>query len=133
MQNNSNFTLANRKHLADMLDPGYHSLRERAKDHLKRKRSSLAQTIIREFAEKKGVLKVKVQIDATRERLNEQERELTQLGFDFDSDGDMSLVGSAGDPLRKILDARFDSLQVAMMTVPTLEDADKLLKSVSEV
>ena len=80
MQNNSNFTLANRKHLADMLDPGYHSLRERAKDHLKRKRSSLAQTIIREFAEKKGVLKVKVQIDATRERLNEQERELTQLG-----------------------------------------------------
>ena len=33
----------------------------------------------------------------------------------------------------RAIDDRFDSAQVAMMTVATLEDAEKLLKSVSEV
>ena len=31
------------------------------------------------------------------------------------------------------IDARFDSAQIAMMTVASLEDAEKLLKSVSEI
>jgi hypothetical protein len=55
--------------------------------------------------------------------------------------------GRSSNPISNIIDervkkdigtvedikARFDSVQVAMMTVSTLEDAEKLLKSVSEI
>ena len=147
MKTDSNLSLANRKQLADMLDTGYQSLRDRVKNQLREKRDTLAKSLIRDFAKKKGALKIKAQVDLTRERLNEQERDLSQMGFYFDSDGDVRLTGSAGAALSKIvddrldkelgtleaIDARFNSLQVAMMTVPTLEDAEKLFKSVSEI
>lgn len=145
--NNSQFSLANRKQLADMLGSDYHSLRTRAKGRLQEKRTEFFNSLVKEFAEKKGALKVKAQIDATKEKLKEQQQELTLLGFYFYDDGDLRLTGDAGTSLTKTIngrvdkevgtldavDARFNSVQLAMMTVASLEDAEKLLKSVSEI
>lgn len=147
MKTDSNLSLANRKQLADMLGNDYHGLRSRVKDKLREKRQDLADSLEKEFAEKKGALKVITQINATREKLKEQDRDLALLGYELDSDGDLCLTGDAGRIIRKTIDAqldkelgtlddvdaRFDSTQVAMMTVATLEDAEKLLKSVSSV
>jgi hypothetical protein len=73
--------------------------------------------------------------------------DINQLGFDYDDDGDLTLQGGSSNPLDKIIDgriekelgspdaidARFESAQIAMMTVASLEDAEKLLKAVSEI
>ena len=70
----------------------------------------------------------------------------SKLGFQ-ENQGDLYTNGNAGNVLRKSIearvdkelgtsddiDARFDSTQIAMMTVASLEDADKLLKSVSSI
>jgi hypothetical protein len=145
--NTSQFSLANRKQLADMLGNDYHSLRSRAKDKLREKRQELFDSLVKEYAEKKGALKVKAQIDATREKLEEQQQELKLLGFFFYDDGQLRLAGDAGTVLTKTInarldkeigtsdeiDVRFNSVQIAMMTVASLEDADTLLKSVSTI
>jgi hypothetical protein len=92
-------------------------------------------------------LKVVAQIVAVNEKLKALEDELLTLGYTLDRDDDLDLAGNAGQSLRKIIDARvdkelgtpddidarFDSTQLAMMTVASLEDAEKLLKSVSSI
>jgi hypothetical protein len=144
--NNSQFSLANRKQLADMLGNQYDGLRYRAKQKFREKQQALFQSVIREFAEKKGALKLTGQIEAAEEKIKAVKAELLQLGFDLD-DGDLTLSRGSANPLDKIIDtrvekeigtsdaidARFDSAQIAMMTVASLEDAEKLLKSVSEI
>jgi hypothetical protein len=148
--NTNQFSLANRKQPADMLGRNYDSLRSKAKDTLRDKREALLESLIKEHAEKKGAFKALALIKAARAKLKEQERELSQLGFSFydDDDDDVRRAGGdAGRTLRKLIeaqidkelgtsndiDARFDSIQVAMMTVASLEDADKILKSVSTI
>lgn len=148
MNNNSQFSLANRKHLADLLaNSDYNSLRSRAHSKLRDRRNELFTKLVKEYAEKKGAMKVVGQITVLKERLKEQENALLTLGFDLDRDDDIDLAGNAGNSIRKQIDervdkelgtpadlsARFDSVQLAMMTVATLEDAEKLLKSVSEL
>jgi hypothetical protein len=145
--NNSNLSLANRKQLADLLADRYDSLRSKVKSKMREKRSELEEALIRELAEKKGALKVATQINATKEKLKELRDELAHFGFQLHDDGDLLLAGDAGRALSRALesridkelgtldaiDARFDSTQIAMMTVATLEDAEKLLKSVSSI
>jgi len=111
------------------------------------KRQALEQSIVEEFAEKKGAWKLADQIRAGREKIKEQEEELSLLGFHLDSDDDVVLDYKNGQLLRKTItarldkdlgteddiDARFDSAKLAMLTVASLEDAEKLLKSVSSI
>ncbi len=144
--NTSPFSLANRKQLADMLKSDYEGLRYKAKRRLQERRTSLEKSIIKEYAEKRGALKLIALIQAAQTKLKNQERDLTELGFRTD-DGDVVFTYNGRDLYAKSLeerldkeigtcndiDARFDSVQLAMMTVASLEDAEKLLKSVSEV
>jgi hypothetical protein len=145
--NTNQFSLANRKQLADLLADKYDSLRSKAKSKLREKRQEFRQSLVKEYAEKKGALKVVAQIVAVNEKLKALEDELLTLGYTLDRDDDLDLAGNAGQSLRKIIDARvdkelgtpddidarFDSTQLAMMTVASLEDAEKLLKSVSSI
>jgi len=145
--NNSQFSLASRKQFADMLGHKQDGLRERARRILAEKRQALYQSLRNEYAEKKGALRLVTQIDAAGKRIAEWKAELSTLGFRIDYDGELMLEGGSRNPLDKIIDgrvdkelgtmeaidARFDSAQIAMMTVASLEDAEKILKSVSEI
>lgn len=143
---NSQFSLANRKQLADLLADKYDSLRSKAKSKLREKRQRVYQSLVNEYAEKKGALKIVEQIKVARQRIADLEDELHKLGFE-ERYGSLSTFGTAGSSLDTSInarvdkelgtsddiDARFDSTQIAMMTVASLEDAEKLLKSVSEI
>jgi hypothetical protein len=142
--NNSNLSLANRKQLADMLNDRYDGLRYKAKQKFKQKASELRKALIDEYAEKKGASAVVRQIDAANKKLQELNLELKQLGFEV-CYGSLRLFDENSNPLDDAIDkrvekdlgcladidARFDSAQLAMMTVPTLEEARKLFESVA--
>jgi hypothetical protein len=144
MNTDSNFSLANRKELADMLADKYESLRSKAKGRYFEKAKVLRQSIIQELAEKTVAPKINTQISTMRSKIIELRDELSQLGFENDSEH-LILSGGSSNPLWDVvekrikddlgspddIDARFDSAQLAMLTVASLEDADKLLKSVS--
>jgi hypothetical protein len=146
MNNISNLSLANRKQLADLLGNDYGRPRSKARDRYRQRRRSLYSSLVNEYAEKKGALKLVRQIVVAKEKIQELQDELAQLGFGLYDDG-VALRGGSSNPLDKIIDeridkeigsedaleARFDSAQIAMMTVASLEDAEKLLKSVSEI
>jgi hypothetical protein len=105
MKTDSNLSLANRKQHADMLGNDYHGLRSRMKDKFREKRKELVDSLEMDFAEKKGALKVVVQINGIREKIKEQEEELALLGFELQNDGDLYLTGDAGRALRKTIAA----------------------------
>lgn len=143
-------TVANRKQLTDFVGNGdYNSLRSRTKNKLNEKRDALRESLVVKFAKEKGAFQALAHIKGARKKLKEQEDALTDLGFLFydDDDNDVRLVGDAGQSLRNLIDAevdkelgtvndliaRFDDVQLAMMTVASLEEADKLLKSVSSI
>lgn len=144
--NTSPFSLANRKQLADLLKDSYEGLRHKTKQKWNTKAEGLRKSMIEEYAEKKGALPLLRQIEANHKKIEELELEIQQLGFEW-SCRRLGLHGGSSNPLddiidariekeigsRDAIDARFDSAQIAMMTIATLEDADKLLKSVSEL
>lgn len=142
----SDFSLANRKQLADLLGDKYEGLRYKAKQKLHERAAKLRKSLIVEHAEKKGATSIVKQIDVMENRIKELTLELKQLGFEM-CYGDLRLFEESSNPLDDIIDgkvkkdigvesdidARFDSAQIAMMTVTSLSDAEKLLRSVSEV
>ncbi len=144
--NTNQFSLANRKQLADLLGDKYDGLRSKAKSKLREKRQALCTTFLNESAEKKGALKFVEQIKVARQRIADLADELRNLGFE-ERYGGLSTIGDVGSALDRSInarvdkelgtsddiDARFDSVQIAMMTVASLEDAEKLLKSVSSI
>ena len=144
---NSQFSLANRKQLADMLGSKPNGLRCQALSRFNEKHRTLRLSLLEEYAEKKGGFKLVGQIETAEKRIQEWKAELSTLGFRLDYDGDLSLEGGSRNTLYKIIDdrldkelgtsqgidVRFDSAQIAMMTVASLEDAEKLLKSVAEI
>ena len=87
------------------------------------------------------------QVKIARDKYKELEVALTKLGFDLGSDDSVTLAYNEGRKLREKIDARvekelgtsadidarFDSTQLAMMTVASLQDAEKLLKSVTTI
>jgi len=150
MNTNTQLTVANRKQLTDFVgNSDYNSLRSRTKNKLNEKRDALRESLVVKFAKEKGAFQVLAHIKGARKKLKEQEDALTELGFVFydDDDNDVRLIGDAGEILRNLIDsevdkelgtvndliARFDDVQLAMMTVASLEEADKLLKSVSSI
>jgi hypothetical protein len=147
MTTNSQFSLANRKQLADLLANKYEGLRYNAKQRFGKKRDELRASFIKELAEKKGALTVYRKIEAAKDQIQDLESELAGLGFDLNYSGHLELSRDGVNLHSKTIDARvakeigtldsidarFDSAQLAMMTVASLEDAEKLLKSVSEI
>jgi hypothetical protein len=147
MSNTSPFSLANRKQFADMLADRPNSLRQRARERFNAKRHELYESLLREYADKKGAPTIMRQIVSAKEEIELLKSGLNRLGFDLDYEDDLRLHGGSSNPIDKLIDkriekelgvyadidARFDSVAMAMMTVATLEDAQKLLKSVSDV
>lgn len=145
MQNVSNLSSTSRKELADLLGHKEGSLRNRATSRFREQRQELYDALLNEYAEKKGALKLASQIASAEDRINEWKAELSTLGFRLDYQGELVLRDSCDNPIDKTIEerikkelgtaydieARFDSVQLALMTVATLEDAEKLLKSVS--
>jgi large subunit ribosomal protein L29 len=100
-----------------------------------------AKTIL---AEKKGAAKLAGQIEIAHTKIKELEAELSALDFVIDDD-DFTLSVVSSRPLDKIIsdriekelgtddgiEARFTSAQIEMMTVASLEDAERILNSVS--
>lgn len=138
--------MANRKHFADMLDDGYAGLRQKAKRRLREKAEVLRESLIKEHAEKNGASAVLKQLDEADRKRTELIVELKQLGFER-ADHGLELFDRDTNPLDAVIekriekelgserdiDARFDSAQLAMLTVSTLQDAHQLLKSVQDV
>jgi hypothetical protein len=147
MNNVSNLSSTSRKELADLLGHKDGSLRNRATARFRDQRRELYAALLNEYAEKKGAAKLAGQIATAEERINEWKAELSTVGFRIDYEGEMVLRESSTNPLDKLIEdrikkelgtendieARFDSVQLALMTVATLEDAEKLLKSVSSI
>lgn len=147
MNNISNLSSTSRKELADLLGHKDGSLRNRATARFRDQRRELYAALLNEYAEKKGAAKLAGQIATAEERINEWKAELSTVGFRIDYEGEMVLRESSTNPLDKLIEdrikkelgtendieARFDSVQLALMTVATLEDAEKLLKSVSSI
>lgn len=130
-----------------MLDDRWNGLRSKTKSKLHEKQSKLRDALIKEYGEEKGATTLMRQVDTAEAKLKELKLAISQLGFDYregnlclSDDGDNSLDKLIDERAKKDLgiedddiDARFDRAQVAMMTVASLEDAEKLLKSVTEV
>jgi hypothetical protein len=146
MNKDSQFTLANRKQLTDMLADNYNTLRQKTKDKYWKNEGELRKTFINDHAEKNGAAKLKEQIVSAEQKIEQLKAQLCLLGFSYDEDG-LALSGDDTLPIAKAInarivkqlgtvrdiDARFDSAMVAMMTIATLADAEKLLKSVTEL
>jgi hypothetical protein len=144
MKTDSNLSLANRKQLADMLGNQYDGLRYKAMQKFRNQRENLETALIKEYAEKKGAAKLAGQIEIAHTKIKELEAELSALDFVIDDD-DFTLSVVSSRPLDKIIsdriekelgtddgiEARFTSAQIEMMTVASLEDAEKILNSVS--
>jgi hypothetical protein len=136
--NNTQISLAERKHFASLLAD---SLRTKEKRHFFDNSRILRDAFIAELVEEKGAAKIGEQIKATELKLQELNDQLSNLGFEFNRD-EVRLASYS--PLEKIVDdrikkeigtsedvdARFDSAQLAMLTVATMADAEKLLRSV---
>jgi hypothetical protein len=143
--NESNLTLANRKQIADLLKQ-YGSLHEQAVDKYRSKYRELEQSALHEFAEGKLGAQFVSELAAAIEEVGGFEDSLASIGLERD-DTTLSIGWNAPGTLkasinskiernigsRRDIDARFDSARIAMMTVPTLEDAKKIIDSLSEL
>jgi hypothetical protein len=144
--NDSQLSLANRKQLADLLKSDYEGLRYKAKRRLSDRRRELRDSIIEETAEKKGCSGIVKKLQEAERLADQLTAELRKAGFDY-CNGSMRLYDEDSNPLDKLIDARldkelgtereidaaFDVAQIELMTVQTLADAEKILKSLSEV
>jgi hypothetical protein len=145
MDKTSQFTLANRKQLADMLGDHYGGLRRKAHSALQEKHDSLRRSLTDKFAETSGAAKLAAQIQALKQKLAEQQRALETLGFCLYDDAVLILSSRRDDKLRKSIEAqitkelgtiedvdeRFDKAQIDIMTAATLDDARQIMNSVS--
>lgn len=143
--NTSNLSLANRKQLADVLGTRHEGLCRKALEAFGYKRDRLYSQIKNEFIKQRKADKTVEMIEQAEQNADELRAELLPLGFSLDSDHSLCVVRHGA--LERLIDdriekeigtesdilARFDSARVAMMTVATLEDADKILKSVSAI
>jgi gamma-glutamyl phosphate reductase len=140
MNKETQFSLANRKQLADMLKP-YSELRSNARKRWQQKREIIVNAFTNEAAEKNGAAKLVPHINAADKHLKELRANLEALGFGLGSDGlfihdDATALDAAlGKRITKEIgqseeiDRLFDEAQLAMMTASNLEEARKLLQS----
>jgi hypothetical protein len=148
MSNTSQFSLANRKHFADLLNDKPSSLRQRARDRFDAQHQQLYEKLFLESAEKNGATVIHDQINEAKEKISELKSRLNELGFRLDYEGDLetntAALGLLIDDLiekriakdigiARDIDARFDSVTMAVMTATSLQEAQQLLKSVQEL
>jgi hypothetical protein len=133
------FSLANRKQLADMLNR-YSEFRSGARCRWQEKRTKIVDAFVKDTAEKSGADKMVSHIETAEKHLRDLRTKLEGLGFGCGSNGlflhddanalDAALekritkeIGRSED-----IDRLFDETQLTIMTVGTLEEARNLLK-----
>ncbi len=145
MNTPSTLSLAYRKQLADLLKK-YGTLREKANTVYQSKYSEVEQSLLNDYAEEKlgaqlmsEIAAMQVEVDSLKESLSTIGLELEgkTLTIAWSSPGSLSQrfqeqierqIGKRSD-----IEARFENAYLAMMTVPALEDAKKILDSVSDL
>ena len=145
MNTPSTLSLAYRKQLADLLKK-YGTLREKANTVYQSKYCEVEQSLLNDYAEEKlgaqlmsEIAAMQVEVDSLKESLSTIGLELEgkTLTIAWSSPGSLSQrfqeqierqIGKRGD-----IEARFENAYLAMMTVPALEDAKKILDSVSDL
>ena len=145
MTTDSNLSLANRKQLADLLKK-YEPLHEKAREKYRARRGELQQSLLHQYLVDVEGSQFVAELAAAEKSIDTIEERLNLLGLELDG-GELSLSWGAQQSLKdrinksltraigdeNDIDARFDSARLALMTVPTLEDAKKIIDSVSEL
>jgi hypothetical protein len=145
MNTTSTISLAYRKQLADLLKK-YGPLREQADALYQTKYQKAEQSLLKDYFEEKKGKQAMSKITAIQAELDLLKEGLSTIGIELDGDS-LSIGWGAPDSLkrrireqieqqigkRSDIEARFESARLAVMTVPTLEDAQKILESVSEL
>ena len=145
MNTPSTLSLAYRKQLADLLKK-YGALREKANTVYQSKYGEVEQSLLNDYAEEKLGAQLMSEIAAVQVELDSLKESLSTIGLELEgktltiawsSPGSLSQrfqeqierqIGKRGD-----IEARFENAYLAMMTVPALEDAKKILDSVSDL
>jgi hypothetical protein len=123
------------------------SMREKAKQRFREKREALYDSLFNEYARQRGAFKIMEQIDLAEQNIEERKRALAAIGFHIGNYDDRLHLDDKDTVVEDLIekkvvkelgrehdiDARFDSVQIAIMTVATPEEAEKLMKSVSEL
>jgi hypothetical protein len=139
MNKETQFTLANRKQLADTLNR-YSELRSRARTKWQEKRRKIVDRFVGEIAKKSGAEKLVPSITAAEKNVKELRAKLEGLGFSLGSDGLFihenadSLDEKLDETIEKeigganAVDERFDEAQVELLTAADLEEARTIIK-----
>jgi len=144
MNNTSTFSSANRKQLADLLKK-YGTMRDRAYDNYHSKYQDIQQSVLSDYAEEQKGVQLVSEIAAAQEELDSLKESLSGIGLELDGKA-LSISWSAPKSLnerieqqiersigkKSDIDTRFDKAQVAILTASTLEDAQQIMKSVSD-
>jgi len=141
MSNTSQFSLANRRQLVDYLASNYSGLRQKVKRDWQLKHDNLFNQLSDQYAEETGARKICDTLDNLNRQVRVLADKLNTLGFDYEagllsiSNGRNSLRKTIEQDIEKQIgdlndiDYEFDKAQTEMQTVPTLQDADKILKA----
>ncbi len=135
-------TAEQRKALADLLKPNGVA-RGRALSTFRDAESELRKSLVDEEAKKCGALKLAQEIADLEKRKDDQEHTLSVLGFNVDSDDEISLRYNAPRTLRDSIDGRvrkqlgterdierkYDQAMTKVLTVNTAEEAAKIVES----
>ena len=144
MNNASTFSSANRKQLADLLKK-YGTMRDRAYDNYHSKYQDIQQSVLGDYVEEQKGVQLVSEIAAAQEELDSLKESLSGIGLELDGKV-LSISWSAPKSLnerieqqiersigkKSDIDERFDRAQVAILTASTLEDAQQIMKSVSD-
>ena len=145
MNTTSTLSLTYRKQLADLLKK-YGPLHDKAEASYQSKYRDVEQSVLSDYVEEKMGSQLVSEIAAAQAELDSFKESLSTIGVEI-NDGSLEIGWTAPDSLKKRirdlverqigrksdLEARFESARFAVLTVPTLEDAKKVLDSVSEL
>ena len=141
MKDNQTFSEGRRKALVALFDKWSGKVRDHVLEKFQEDHDRLRTSIIREFAEKQGCLRLTGQIAAMCANLDKATSELAAFGFEVDDDEGLTLSDSAPKVLRQSLEKRIaadigtrehlerkmDNAVVKLLLVPTTDEANKLI------
>ncbi len=145
MNTPSTLSLAYRKQLADLLKK-YGALREKANTVYQSKYSEVEQSLLNDYVEEKLGTQLMSEIAEMQVELDSLKASLSTIGLELEGkiltigwSSPVSLSQRFREQIerqigkRSDIEARFENAHLAMMTVPALEDAKKILDSVSDL